>query len=245
MMQRRQVLFSVLGLALVAVAAHADVPKDATLFGQKYTLSVQPLTGKWHNGLSTVKPDDGTHMSGGITFVQGETPEKDRLFVSTAHNAGFAGPVDQLFMLTGADPNTGEFNAATSNVTQFFGGGVDLDRGGRVANVTFINDADTGKKQDINLILNTFTGDDHLRGYDLDTLTGDYIGDAVYDKPQRSINADEADPNSPFSGFIQGAPGPAGTLVFMGRGESAGPQLSLFDPKQKKFLCAHEPGHGD
>ena len=125
-------------------------------------------------------------------------------------------------------------------MTQFFGGGVDLDRGGRVANVTFISDADTGKKQDINLILNTFTGDDHLRGYDLDTLTGDYIGDAIYDKPQRSINADEADPNGPFSGFIQGAPGgPDGTLVFMGRGESAGPQLSLFDPNRRSsWMCS-------
>src|SRR3954454_17938057 len=90
MMQRRQVLFNVLGLALVAIAAHADVPEEATLFGQKYTLTEQPLTGKWKNGLTTVKPDDGTHMSGGISFVQGETPDKDRLFVSTAHNAGFA-----------------------------------------------------------------------------------------------------------------------------------------------------------
>jgi hypothetical protein len=235
-MKRVRVALGVLGLMVAASAAYAAAPKEATLFGQKYMLSEQPLTGKWKNGLSTVKPEDGTHMSGGITFVPGETAEKDRLFVATAHNAGWTGPVDQLFLLTGSDPTTGEFNAATSNVTQFFGGGVDLDRGGRVANVTFISDEDTGKKKDINLILNTFTGDDYLRGYDLDTLTGDYIGDAILNKPQRSINADEADPNSPFSGFIQGAPGPAGTFVFMGRGESAGPQLSLFDPKKGEFL---------
>jgi hypothetical protein len=237
-MKQVRFILSVLGLTLMAAAAFADVPKEATLLGQKYTLSVQPLTGKWKNGLSTSKPTDGSHMAGGITFVPGETPDKDRLFVSTAFNGGYADNADQLFMLTGADPNTGEFNAATSTVTQFFGGNVDQTRGGRVANVTYVSDAGVGdgKKQDINLILNTFTGDDYLRGYDLDAMTGDYIGDAIYNKAQRSINADEADPNSPFSGFIQGTPGPAGTLVFMGRGEGSGPQLSLFDPKQKAFL---------
>ncbi len=237
-MREMRVTLGVLSLALVASMASADVPKEATILGQKYTLTEQPLTGKWKNGLSTTRPDDASHMSGGITFVAGETPEKDRLFVSTAFNGGYANNADQLFLLTGADPNTGEFNAQSSNVTQFFGGSVDQTRGGRVANVTFVSDADTGKKKDINLILNTFTGDDALRFYDLDTLTGDHIGDAILSKPQRSINADEADPNGPFSGFIQGTPGPAGDLVFMGRGEGSGPQLSLFDPKTGLFLNA-------
>jgi hypothetical protein len=239
-MKQVRVTVGVLGLVLTAVAASANVPKEATLFGQKYTLSEQPLTGKWKNGPATVKPEDGTHMSGGITLVLGETPDKDRLFVSTAHNAGWTGAVDQLFMLTGSDPATGEFNAATSNVTQFFGGGVDLDRGGRIANVTFISDEDTGKKKDFNIALNTFTGEDYIRFYDLDTMTGDYIGDSLLSFNHRSgAGADEEkDPNSPFSGFMQGVAGPAGTLLFMGRGEGAGPHLALFDLKEKKFLNA-------
>lgn len=241
-MKQVRVFLGVVGLALLATVAGADVPKEATLFGQKYTLSEQPLLGTWKNGLSTVGPDDGTHLAGGIAFVPGETAEQDRLFVTTAHNAGFTGPVDQFFLLTGSDPNTGEFNAATSNLTQFFGGGVDLDRGGRIANVTFLSDTETGKKQDLNLVLNTFTGDDFLRFYDLDTLTGDFIGDAVRAVPQRSQTAyeeSEMDLNSPYSGFIQGTAGPAGTFLFMGRGIDptvAGPELSLLDPTTGKFL---------
>src|SRR5438067_4419828 len=108
MMQQIRVLTGVLGLMLAAGFASADPPgtppTDLTLFGQKYKLSQQSLTGKFANGVTTTKPDDGSHMSGGITFVQGDTPEKDRLFVTTAFNGGYTNNADQFFLLTGADP---------------------------------------------------------------------------------------------------------------------------------------------
>src|SRR5437764_667934 len=139
MMHSMRAMTGVLGLMLVGVAAHADVPKNLTLFGQKYTLSAQPLTGKYANGVTISKPDDGSHMSGGIAFVPGASPDKDRMFVSTAFNGGYAGNADQFFLLTGADPNTGEFGPTISSATQFFGGNVDQNRGGRVSTVTFLS----------------------------------------------------------------------------------------------------------
>jgi hypothetical protein len=234
-MKRAQVLVTLLGLFAAATAVRADVPKEITLFGQKYALESHEIGGKYKNGLSVVQTED-EHKGGDIEFVPGETPDKDRLFVAFAHPLNDdTWTAHQLFLLTGTDAN-GVFNQATSNLTEFFGGNVDRNRGGRVANVTFISDVDTGKKKDRNIALNTFTDDDTTRFYDLDTLTGDFMGDAVHNLVQRCINFDAADPGMPACGFVVGAPGPNGTMIFVGRGEGDGPQLGVLDPTKDNFF---------
>jgi hypothetical protein len=223
-------------LAATVTAGAQEVPKEVTLFGQKYALEAHSLGGQYKNGLSVVLPPDD-NKSADIRFVPGASPEQDRLFVGTAFTNDTAIVAHQFYLLTGTDAN-GVFNQATSNLTEFFGGSKDLDRGGRIASVTFISDVDTGVKKDRNIALSTFSGDDYLRFYDLDTLTGDYIGDAVLSKIQRCINFDEADPNMPACGFIIGAPAPNGAMIFIGRGEGEGPQLSVMDPSQDNFFNA-------
>lgn len=237
-MQRRQVLMAFLGLGLVAPAFGAevtDLPKEVTILGQRYTLTAHTIGGEYKNGPSVVQTDD-EHKGGDIAFVPGATPESDRLIVT--HAPPFnddSWTAHQLFMLSGTGAN-GVFSPADSNLTELFGGSVDFQRGGRIANVTFISDVDTGKKMDRNIALNTFTDDDTLRFYDLDTLTGDFIGDSLHNIIQRCINADEGDPGMPSCGFVVGAAGPNGTLIFLGRGEGDGPQLGILDPKQDKFF---------
>jgi hypothetical protein len=234
-MQRRQALFGVLGLVLAASAAGADVPKEVTILGQKYALTANPIGGKYKNGPTLVQTED-EHKGGDLAFVPGTGPEADRLFVAFAHPANDdTWTANQFSLLTGTDAN-GVFSPATSNLTEFFGGNVDRNRGGRIATVTFISDVDTGKKKDRNIALSTFTDDDTLRFYDLDTMTGDFIGDSIHNLVQRCINADEGDPGMPSCGFVMGAPGPNGTLIFVGRGEGEGPQLGILDPARDKFF---------
>jgi hypothetical protein len=234
-MRQAKGLMTIVGLIVTATAVHADVPKEATILGQKYALEVHSLGGQYKNGLAVTLTDD-TYRGTNVQFVAGDTPEKDRLFVVHAFGSNSdAFTADQFYLLTGADAN-GVFNQATSNLTQFFGGSVDFQKGGRPSTVTFISDVDTGVKKDRNIALSTFTDDDYLRFYDLDTLTGDFIGDAVFNRVQRCINADDSDPAMPSCGFITGALGPGGLMIFAGRGEGDGPQLSVLDPKQDKFF---------
>jgi hypothetical protein len=238
-MQRRQVTIGLLGWVLAASAARAAIP-EVTLFAQEYALQENQLAGKYANG-SSVTLVPGDHNNGGITFVQGETPEKDRLFVSTAFRDDPALVADQFFLLTGADPTTGAFSQTVSNLTQYFGGARDRDTGGRVANVTFISDEDTGKGKDLNVALNTLTGFDYLRFYDWDTLATAtrYTEGVLLQFAHRDFDPDPngpVDENMPAGGFVLGAPGPQGTVLFVSRGNVSGPQLSLFHPKQRKWL---------
>jgi hypothetical protein len=209
---KRLVLIGLMGI-LAAAAAHAQTPKDVTLFGQKYTLEAHSLEGTYANGV-TIKlaNDDPGNKHTNPQFVQGETAEKDRMFV--AHSSAAADDIraNFFFMLTNSGP-AGNFDPKVANATEFFGGAAaDINRGGRPSTVTWLSDVDTGPKKDRNIMLSTFTGDDYLRFYDLDTLTGDYVGDAVLSVVQRCINADEGDPGMPSCGFLTGAMGPNGLI---------------------------------
>jgi hypothetical protein len=75
-MQRRQVFTAVLGLMLAATAARADIPKEVTILGQKYTLDVHSLGGKYANGQTIVLPpeDDKTTTIG---YGLGAAPEQE------------------------------------------------------------------------------------------------------------------------------------------------------------------------
>lgn len=226
----------IVALASVATAGAQEIAKEITLFGQKYALTAQSLGGQYKNGLSVVQPPDD-NKSAEIRFAPGASPEQDRLFVATAFTNSPDIVAHQFYMLMGTDAS-GVFNQANSNLTEFFGGAKDLNRGGRIATVTFISDVDTGMRQDRNIALTSFTGDDILRFYDLDSMTGDYIGDSLLNIIQRCINFDEGDPGMPACGFVVGAPAPNGTLIFIGRGEGEGPQLGVMDPSQNKFFDA-------
>lgn len=235
-MHRWRVASATLACLLIGTVAHAQIAKEVTLFGQKYVLEANSLGGQYANGLTVVQPPAAEDNKGAhIRFVQGETPEKDRLFVATAFRDTDEFRAHQFYLLTGAGAN-GVFNQQNSNLTEFFGGAVGRERGGRIATVTFISDVDTGVKRDRNLALTTFTGDDHLRFYDLDTLTGDYIGDAVHSLLQRCLGGD--DEGMPSCGFIVGAPAAGGVFLFIGRGEGEGPQLGIMDPNRNNFFNA-------
>jgi hypothetical protein len=232
---RRLIASLILCLATSAVAG-AQVAKEVTLFGQKYALEAHSLGGQYANGLSVVLPPDD-NKSADIRFVLGETPAQDRLFVATAFTNDETIAAHQFYLLTGTD-GSGSFNQATSNLTEFFGGAKDRDRGGRIATVTFISDVDTGLKKDRNIALTSFTGDDILRFYDLDSMTGDYIGDSLHNIIQRCIDPDSGDPGMPACGFVVGAPAANGALIFIGRGEGEGPQLGVMDPNRNQFFNA-------
>jgi hypothetical protein len=232
-MRRAWMTAGILGLVVAAAAGAA--PTQVTLFGQKYALERHPLGGQYKNGLTVVQPaeDDKTST---VRFVQGDTPENDRLFVGVAFRDADEVQADQFFLLTGADAN-GIFNPATSKLTEFFGGSQGRDRGGRIAGITWISDVDTGKQKDLNLALTTYTGDDYLRFYDEDTLTNDYISDAVLSLPLLDFGGQ--DTNMPYTGILQGAVLPDGNVLFIGRQDPSlgeGPQLGVLDIKNKKFF---------
>jgi hypothetical protein len=228
-------MLGIIGLTVAAASAHAAAPTEVTLFGQKYTLERHSLGGKYANGLSVTQAssDDKTTTA---RFVQGDTPAHDRLYVGcfSAEDASLI--YDQFYLLTGADAS-GNFNQTTSNLTQYFGGAVDFTKGGRISGVTWISDVDTGKKQDLNIALQCYTGDDHLRFYDEDTLNDDYISDAIVDAPLLDYGG--TDTNMPYTGVEQGAVLADGNVLFIGRQDPSlneGPQLGIFDIKNKKFF---------
>jgi len=155
-----------------------------------------------------------------VSYVQGATPDKDRLFAGAAPQPSLDN-ADQLYLLTGSDPATGDFNTSVSSATQYFGGSVDYATGGRVTEVMWLNDTDTGAKKDKNLILVQFSDDDHYRFYDLNPApVAGYLADEVGFTDKHVIkgigaftvgphadagdnSADVGDPNAPFSGFME------------------------------------------
>ena len=95
-MRRLGVAMAIVGLiGITALAGRAQqinlfgqkYLKAVTLFGQGYTLERHSLGGKYKNGLSVTQPaeDDKTTT---VRFVQGDTPDKDRLYAGCA----FRGP---------------------------------------------------------------------------------------------------------------------------------------------------------
>jgi hypothetical protein len=257
-MHRARFTVGVLGMILAAGAASADVPKTIKLFGNDYDVTTNSLVGAYKNGLSVALPTDfadrANNRRTNIDFVQGADPSQDRLYVVSAPNPSVdTDSADQFFLLTGSDAN-GIFSPATSNLTQFFGGKVNFERGGRPTDVTWISDENTGTKADRNILLTTFTGDDHYRFYDLDTLGGTFTSDEVgFSQSQiiKGIGAivdvgapgegedarDHGDPNAPSRGqWSASRGGPNGTLVAVAKPlEAEGAEVSLMDPKTGKF----------
>lgn len=227
---------TLLGLMMVGIASAAEPPKEATLFGQRYTLQHQPIADKFGGVQITLAddPNKGTN----IQFVPGDTPANDRLLVVAPFRNDGSLRSHQFFMLKGAT-DSGIFDPKTANVTEFFGGLQDRDRGGRPSTVTFISDVDTGKKKDLNIALDTWTGTDTLRFYDLDSLSGDYKSEALLEFVNRSSNADLGEPKMPFGGWVSGTLGPNGQVIFAGRSETgAGVEMNVFDPAARSWFNA-------
>jgi hypothetical protein len=246
-----------IGVALVAGAARAATPGQVTLFGQKYAVEVHSLQGTYANALKVKQVGDWMDHSDSrktkTDFVQGATPDKDRLFVVAAPQPGLD-TEDQFYTLTGSDPATGQFNTKVSMLQQHWGGAVDASKGGRVTDVLWLNDTDTGKKKDKNIVIVQFTDDDHYRFYDLDTLNGDFlsdevgfqeyhvirgIGSLVNPGPNNGMDAaDVGDPNAPYSGFMTFArtANPQYLLAGAHPQSGAGVEMGIMDVNTTKFL---------
>jgi hypothetical protein len=255
-MQRRQVLFGVLGLALAASAAHAAVPNQVTLFGQKYSVTVSKRAVTYKNGVTITVNGSADPTAGNgraaLDFVPGADPSADRLFAGCDIAGGAV--ADQLYVLTGADPKTGVFDETNSTATQFFGGKVNDDVGGRVTNVLFLHDPNSavaaGKDRDLALV--QFSGPDELQFYDLRNLTGgNFVSDSVFGRyiagdasstdfrngqdtnPTQHMDIDD---NMPHAGFVSLAHGPNGTIVATGQtSDSSALEMGVMDPTKDTF----------
>src|SRR5262249_19834061 len=159
----------------------------------------------YKNGLKVTLPSDGNKKAN-LYFVEGADPSQDRLFVGAPIQAtdGLVG--DQLYVLTGADAN-GNFTPASASLTQFFGGAVDYNKGGRPVSVIWLSDANTGVKTDRNIAVMNFSGADHFRVFDFDTMN-QYDTDPVVDIVQPEEDESSADPGMPDGDFEAMAPGP-------------------------------------
>jgi len=225
-MHRTRTVVGVLGLVLAAGAVYAaetPAPASVTLFGQKYNIIKHSLAGKYKNGVTITQVGDWADQTDSrktkVDFVQGATPDKDRLFAAAAPQPALD-TADQLYLLTGSDPATGDFNTQVSDATQFFGGNVDTTKGGRVTDVMWLNDDNTGVKKDKNIVIVQFQDDDHYRFYDLDSMNTGFLTDEVgfaenhvirgigaITNPGPNLDAganalDVGDVNAPFSGFM-------------------------------------------
>src|SRR5436309_2079516 len=100
-MHRRQVLLTVAGLAFLAAAAQADVPKTVRLLGRDYDVIVTKRTGTFKNGV-TVNPQmpDSDNpvvpLKANLAFAPGDNTNTDRLFVVAATQAPAVAPTGNL-----------------------------------------------------------------------------------------------------------------------------------------------------
>jgi hypothetical protein len=246
-MQRRQVWIGVLGLLLTAVAVQADVPKEVTVLGKKYSVEVHSLNGTYTNGTKVELPSgsDIQIPRSNYAFVPGVDEASDQLYVISP--IGSNDDVDargvQFFRLEGSDKN-GIFSPATSKATLFFGGVGGLDEGGRPQNVVFVSDVDTGPKKDANIGMFTFRGNDFLRFYDLDTLAGgnflDNMVAGIVQPADAAAEGVDPDPNMPWGEFTVMAPGPNGTVIVMGRKEQGEQdvEIGILDPSKRPLAFA-------
>jgi hypothetical protein len=252
-MHRARFALSVLGLVIAASAVQAqdratdlpaDYPKKVTLFGTEYNVLVVKRAGTFKNGTKitaqTPTADFATAQKANLSFAPGADAASDRLFVAAPIGGNDEGPTgDQLYVLTGSDPQTGEFNQVVSEATSFFGGNVDINKAGRPNTVTFLSDVNTGAKKDKNIAITTFTGDDHYAFYDLDTLSGDYINDAVLrikvPRIAQTAGEDPA-PGMPNSGWINTALGPNNTIIAIARTEGdSSIEIGVMDLSKDQF----------
>jgi hypothetical protein len=258
-MQRRQVLFSALGLMLAASAAQAAVPNTVTILGKQYTVIASPRVGTFKNGVTVNLQSGGggaisdadVAKKANLAFAPGADASTDRLFVVAATQDDPDATSDGFYMLKGTDAN-GAFTLKDSEATVFLKGNREVH--GRMQNITFLNDTDTGVKKDRNLYIMTFTDQNRLRFYDLDSLsgTGDNVfrdltvftikepGDGCAATPPDTDPAME-DANAPNSDFEAGALAPNGMMIVAGADTDADGNatiaLGVIDPvKGTQFL---------
>jgi hypothetical protein len=157
------------------------------------------------------------------------------LFVGTTHRDTDEFTVTGTYYLTNPGPN-GNFDPTVASATLLFGGDQDKSRHGRFATITWLTDAETGKKVDRNIVATTYTDNDHLRFYDLDTMSEDFVSDAVLSVEQPSFGTN-TDPGMPWTGNMAFALTPNGMLLAAGRGQNddlsaeEGTEISVLDPK--------------
>lgn len=220
------------GLLLAAGAACAQVPKEVTLFGQKYRVTVQSRGCTFKNGVKITlqTPGDGvdTRQKANLSFVEGSDRSADRLFVVAPIGTDADGPTgDQFYMLKGTDAD-GLFTTTSSEATQYFGGKVDRNRGGRGQTVAWLSDTNTGVKKDRNIAVLTFTGPDRVQFYDLDTLGGNFEDDAVL-----TIDLG-GDDNMPAGSWVAFTRAPNGSMVTVGSSGSF--EMGVMDPTKDQFF---------
>jgi hypothetical protein len=235
-MHRARWVIGVLGIVVAASAASADIPKEVTLFGQRHSVHVQSRGGTFKNGVKitpqTPGADVDTRQKANLAFVEGADRSADRLFVVAPIGSDTDGPTgDQFYLLTGSDEK-GIFSPTVSNATQFFGGNVERLIAGRPQNVTWLSDTDTGKKKDRNIALWTFTGDDRIHFYDLDTLTG-----GTFEENAVHVLNPGDDENQPTGSWQALARTPNGFLISVA--DSGGVwEMNVMDPTQDWFFNA-------
>ena len=91
-MQRRQVLFSAVGLVLAASAAQAAVPNTVKILGQVYTVIASPRVGTFKNGVTVnlqtggggAISDADVAKKANLAFAPGADASSDRLFLGAA-----------------------------------------------------------------------------------------------------------------------------------------------------------------
>jgi hypothetical protein len=235
-MRRLSVALGVLGLAFAAAlpARAAEV----TLFGKKYNVVMESRGQTYKNGVRVVLPSAGNRKAG-LFFEEGADPSQDRLWVAAPITNDESVTGHQLYALRGADAN-GMFTAASAEVEEFFGGNQNRNRGGRPINVIVANRENTGVKQDRNVLLMTFWDDDAYRIYDLDSMNGDRVSDALFSRLRKSQgvsagDAGEEDPdeNLPDGAFNAFALGPNGTVVVIAGGSGRfGAEVGVWDIKR-------------
>jgi hypothetical protein len=212
------------------VLGAATVPTQVMLFGKQYRVEVHSLAGTYKNNVTITQPGDyydlNNNRKANLFFAPGDTRDNDELYVVAEINySNDTDTADQFYRLTGTDAS-GIFSQQNSNASQFFGGNVGPDKGGRPSGVMLINrDNSGGLKSDRNLVLSTLSGNPSIRYYDLDTLGGSYTSSVVHTQTMNNVYA-----------F---APGPNGTVVTIGRSApfSPGVKLGVMDPQQNSAFA--------
>lgn len=238
-MQRRQVLFSVVGLAFLAAAAQADVPKTAKILGKDYDVIVSKRVGTFKNGVTVELQKVGgdqevVPFKANIAFAPGGTPDADRLFVAAATQDNPDVSSDGFYMLQGTN-ELGVFGPEFSNAHIFFRGSREVH--GRIQAVTFLNDTDTGSMKDRNLVVFSFTAANMLRWYDLTDLLASPTSGRTEENAFRDLSVHRIiqsgiteevggtdppreelpdDPNMSIAGWMGTALAPNGNLILVG-----------------------------
>jgi hypothetical protein len=234
-MHRVRTVIGIVGLVAAAAAARAAAPPEVTLFGQKYSVKVQAREGVYKNGTKITAQNDAgsgvdTVKKANVSFAEGADVSKDRLFVVAPIGTDSDGPTgDEFYSLTGTD-DTGLFSTTNSTATQYFGGNLDHNAGGRGQTVAWLGDQDAGKHKDKNIAMFTFTGADGMHFYDLDSVNGPFEDEGIV----VLILYPGDDENMPSGSWVAPTRAPNGFMVAVGGSGSW--QMGVMDPTKDTFF---------